>query len=565
MGLISKDKKKKTNLSGRAMPGKPSSGGGETSNLRPKYVEKLAPCMEGCPGGTRIRDVLTTIAQTEKKGRTWDESYTQAWHIITEKNPLPAVCGRVCPHPCESNCNRAKKDGAVAINNVERFIGDYGIAKGLKPVRLSDEKRPEKIAVIGAGPAGLSAAYHLAIRGYSVTVFEAFSKGGGMLRYGIPAYRLPRNVLDSEIQRIADLGVEFKYNTIIGKDIVYDKLASEYSSVFVGIGAHKGRELGVEGEDAANVFTGVGFLNLVNSGKPVDVGDKVVVIGGGDTAIDAARIAKRIGAKEVTLLYRRTREEMPAIDEEVGETLEEGIRIEYLVAPAAVIRDGDRATGLKCIRMELGEPDSSGRRRPVPVKGSEFVVEATTIIPAISQEPEFAGLEALHEGKDWVRTDDEFRTPVEKAYSGGDDLKLGLVTIAIAQGRQAAEAIDRHLKGINKPPKVEMPVIKYDKMLLDFYQPAERHEKTKIPVSERFGALDIEIAKTLSEAEIQAEAQRCMSCGMCMECENCWKYCQDNAVIRPSAPGEKFAFKLEFCQGCKKCAENCPCGYIDML
>jgi len=564
MALLKKKKKKK--LGGRSMPGQGAKGGsGETSNLRPKYVEKMPPCMDGCPGGTKIRDVLTTIAQAEKKGRTWDESYTQAWNIILEKNPLPAVCGRVCPHPCEEACNRSKKEGAVAINNVERFIGDYGIEKGLKPAMVSEEKRSEKMAVIGAGPAGLACAYHLAIRGYPVTVFEAFSKGGGMLRYGIPAYRLPRDVLDAEIKRIADLGVTFKYDTVVGKDFPYAALAKDYKAVFVGIGAHKGRELGVEGEDAVNVFTGVGFLNMVNSGKPVELGDRVVVIGGGDTAIDAARISKRLGAKEVTIVYRRTRTEMPAIEEEIEGALEEGVKIEDLVAPAEVVREGDRAVALKCIRMELGEPDESGRRRPVPVEGSEFVVDATAVIPAISQEPEFDGFDDFHEGRDWIKTDGEFKTPVEQAYAGGDALKLGLVTIAIAQGRQAAEAIDRHARGVNPPPAEEMPIIKYDKMLLDWYEPAERHEESQIPVSERFGALDIEIAKTLSEDEIKAEVQRCMSCGMCMECENCWKYCQDNAVIRPTEPDEKFAFKLEFCQGCKKCAENCPCGYIDML
>jgi NADPH-dependent glutamate synthase beta subunit-like oxidoreductase len=429
---------------------------------------------------------------------------------------------------------------------------------------LSEEKREEKMAVIGAGPAGLSAAYHLALRGYPVTVYEAFSKGGGMLRYGIPAYRLPRDVLDKEIQRIADLGVEFKYDTVIGKDVPYDDLADEYEAVFVAIGAHKGRALGVEGEDAENVYTGVGFLNMVNSGEPVDVGDKVVVIGGGDTAVDAARVSKRLGAEDVTILYRRTREEMPAIDEEIDETLEEGIAIEYLVAPKSIVREGGKAKAIECLRMELGEPDESGRRRPVPIEGSEFVVDATTIIPAISQEPDFQGFDQFHEGRDWIKTNDEFKTPVEKAYAGGDALNLGLVTIAISQGRQAAEAIDRRVRNLNKPPESEMPLIKWDKMLLDFYEPAERHEEGKIPVSERFGALDIEIAKTLSDEEVRAEAARCMSCGMCFECENCWKYCQDNAVIRPSEPGEKFQFKLEFCQGCKKCAENCPCGYIDM-
>jgi len=563
MGLL--QKKKKVDLSGRSMPGQAAKSGGETSSLRPKYVEKMPPCMEGCPGGTRIRDVLTTIAQTEKKGRTWDESYTQAWHIITDRNPLPAVCGRVCPHPCEESCNRAKKEGPVAINNVERFIGDYGIEKGLRPRLLTEEKRPERIAVIGSGPAGLSCAYHLARRGYGVTVFEAFSRGGGMLRYGIPAYRLPRDVLDAEIRRIAEMGVEFRYSTVVGKDLAYESLAADFRAVFVAIGAHRGKDLGVAGEDAENVWTGVGFLNMVNSGRPVDIGDRVLVIGGGDTAIDAARISRRLGAKEVTILYRRTRQEMPAIAEEVDETIAEGVKVDLLVAPTEVLRQGSRAVGLRCIRMELGEPDESGRRRPVPIEGSGFVLEATAIIPAISQEPDFTGFDSFHSGRDWIRTDDEWRTPVEKAYAGGDALKLGLVTIAIAQGRKAAEAIDRHVRGLNPPPAGEMPLIKYDKMLLDWYQGAERHEGRKIAASERLGALDIEVARTLSEDEIKAEVARCMSCGMCMECENCWKYCQDNAVIRPSSPAEKFAFKLEFCQGCKKCAENCPCGYVDML
>jgi NADPH-dependent glutamate synthase beta subunit-like oxidoreductase len=322
----------------------------------------------------------------------------------------------------------------------------------------------------------------------------------------------------------------------------------------------------VEGEDAPNVFSGVDFLNRFHHGEQLDLGKDVVaiVVGGGDTAIDAARICKRLGAN-VTVLYRRTLEEMPAIKEEVEEAIAEGIDIQFLAAPTGFKKGDDGLVyAMTAIRMELGEPDESGRRRPVPIEGSEFVVDATTIIPAISQEPDFQGFDQFHEGRDWIKTNDEFKTPVEKAYAGGDALNLGLVTIAISQGRQAAEAIDRRVRNLNKPPESEMPLIKWDKMLLDFYEPAERHEEGKIPVSERFGALDIEIAKTLSDEEVRAEAARCMSCGMCFECENCWKYCQDNAVIRPSEPGEKFQFKLEFCQGCKKCAENCPCGYIDM-
>ncbi|HFB97750.1 MAG TPA: FAD-dependent oxidoreductase, partial [Bryobacterales bacterium] len=370
MGLFKAKKKPKLKVV--------SVGVEEISPLRPRYVEKTAPCIANCPAGTDIRDWLVQVAQYESYGRTREQAYEVAWEKIAEVNPFPAVCGRVCPHPCEDNCNRRLKDGAVSVNALERFIGDFGIEKGLKLKKLTDEKHPEKIAVVGAGPAGLSCAYQLARRGYSVTVFESFPKPGGMLRYGIPKYRLPREVLDAEIQRILDLGVELKTNFTIGKDMPFEELRKQYQAIFVGIGAHEGYRLGVPGEDAPNVLTGTAFLNRVNSGEKVEVGKKVVVIGGGDTAIDAARVSKRLGA-DVTILYRRTRKEMPAIDAEVDGALEEGVKIEFLAAPTEILLGEDgRARGLKCIRMELGEPDSSGRRRPIPKPGTEFEVEADT-------------------------------------------------------------------------------------------------------------------------------------------------------------------------------------------
>jgi len=327
MGLVKKDKKPLGKI--RA----PSTGasGVETSPLRPTHLPKLAPCRTGCPNGTKIREVLLAIAQTEDRGMTYDESYKLAFDILAERNPFPAVCGRVCPHPCEENCNRQYKDGAVAINSVERFIGDYALEHNFPLTKITDEAYPEKIAVIGAGPAGLSCAYQLARRGYKVTVYEAFSKPGGMLRYGIPKYRLPKNVLDKEIQRIVDLGVEIKCNVAIGRDISYETIRNEYDAVFVGIGAHKGKSLGLPGEDAPNVFTGTEFLNRINSGQKIDVGRKVLVVGGGDTAIDDARVSKRLGA-DVTILYRRTRTEMPAIEEEIVGAEEEGVNIVLLVA-----------------------------------------------------------------------------------------------------------------------------------------------------------------------------------------------------------------------------------------
>src|SRR5512136_342050 len=257
--------------------------GVETSPLRPYLLPKLAPCMDRCPQGTEIRRVLMLIAQAQKYERPQEAAFAEAWRILTEKNPLPAVCGRVCPHPCEDACNRKDKDGAVGINSVERFVGDWAIAQGLELSRAGDEKHAEKIAVIGSGPAGLSCAYQLARRGYSVTIFEAFPKAGGMLRYGIPSYRLPRQVLDAEIDRILRLGIQLRTNTSVGKEISLEQVRAGHDAVFVGIGAHQGAQLGCPGEDAPNVLSGVEFLRVANSGNAVQVGEKVIVVGGGDT------------------------------------------------------------------------------------------------------------------------------------------------------------------------------------------------------------------------------------------------------------------------------------------
>ncbi len=536
--------------------------GAEISPLRPRYAPKTPPCAHGCPNGVDIRGWLTTIAQAEAYGRTSEQAYEIAWRMITERNPFPAVCGRVCPHPCESECNRNAKEGGVAINALERFIGDFGIEKRLKLSRLTGEKRPERVAVIGAGPAGLSCAYQLARRGYDVTIFEAFSRPGGMLRYGIPAYRLPRCVLDAEIQRILDLGVELRCGVTVGSDVLLDQLRGAYDAVFAGIGAHKGLKLNVPGEDGAtNVFTGTEFLNIVNRGERVHIGDKVIVIGGGDTAIDAARVSKRLGA-DVTILYRRTRAEMPAIAPEIEGALEEGVNIEFLVAPVEILRANGRATGMRCIRMELGAPDKSGRPRPVPKPGTEFDLDATAVIAAISQEPDFDGLSPLREGKDWIKADEWGATSIDGVYAGGDDVNLGLVTIAISQGRFAAEAIDARFRGVTLDKPAAVQPVKPERMKISWYKEAQKNERTHVPAAER--GLETEVERGLSEAEALAEAKRCMSCGMCMDCETCWMYCTNSCFVK-LPKGEHYRIKLEVCNGCKKCAEECPCGYIDLI
>ena len=560
---VKKTKKKKKKFGGSAFSS--GSKSREQSPLRPKHVEKEPPCRHVCPSGNRIREFLTTIAQAERLSKSTDQAFEEAWEIYTDTSPFPSVCGRVCPHPCESDCNRKEHDGPVNINQIERGIGDFGLQKNLKLKTLSDEKREEKIAVVGGGPGGFSCAYQLARRGYGVTVFEAADKPGGMLRWGIPRYRLPADILDGEIQKILDLGVELKCDTRIGTEISLDDLCAQYKAVFVSIGAEKGLKLRVEGEEADNVLSGVEFLNRIHHGETIDVGDDVIVVGGGDTAIDAARICKRLGAR-VTILYRRTITEMPAIDEEIEETQEEGIKLEYLAAPVGFNTEGNRITSMKCIRMELGEPDDSGRRRPVPIEGSEFEIPASTVIPAISQAPDFTGLESLIEGRDWIKVDEDGQsTKVEGVYAGGDAVSLALVTTAIGQGRRAAEAIDRKLRDEEKPEAQAMPVVRTDRLRLDHHEKSDPAPAAKLSPEERLKGLETEVAVPLSQEQVIKETQRCMSCGYCFDCEKCWLFCQDQAINKPMEKGVIYSFKMENCTGCKKCAEECPCGFIDML
>ncbi len=490
----------------------------------------------------------------------------EAWYIYTNTSPFPSVCGRVCPAPCETGCNRKDLDEAVSINKIERAIGDFGIENNLGLRMLSDEKKPQKVAVVGGGPSGLSCAYQLARRGYGVKVFEATDKAGGMLRWGIPGYRLPETVLDAEIQKILEPGVEIDYGERSAKTSPLDQLESRLRRHLRGLGAQQGISLGIEGEDAPNVFSGVDFLNRFHHGEKLDLGKDVVaiVVGGGDTAIDAARICKRLGAN-VTVLYRRTLEEMPAIKEEMEEAIAEGITIEFLAAPAGFIKD-DRGfiKAMKVIRMELGEPDASGRRRPVPIEGSEYEIPASAIISAVSQQPDFTGFESLIEvpGRDWIKVDDDQRTTEDKIWAGGDVTNLALVTDAVGHGRRAAEDIVRAFTGA---PREEdnRPVVYSDKMQFSHYEKSERQVPSHVGLDKRMD-LDTEVNLGFTAEQLLKESNRCMSCGYCMDCEKCWMYCQDQAIVKPQDHTFPYGWKLENCTGCSKCAEICPCNFIEM-
>ena len=556
-----KVRKKKKSFGARTFSG----GSREQSPLRPRHVERKPPCRAACPSGNRIREFVTTIAQAERLGKSTEQACAEAWEVYTDTSPFPAVCGRVCPAPCETECNRKELEGAISINKIERAIGDYGIEHGLGLKVLSDQKQPQRIAVVGGGPSGFSCAYQLARRGYGVTVFESLEKPGGMLRWGIPGYRLPESVLDAEIQKILDLGVELKCGVKIGKDVSVDELRQSYDAVYIALGAQQGVSLGVDGEDAPNVFAGVDFLSRFHHGEQLNLGKDVVVIvvGGGDTAIDAARICKRLGAN-VTVLYRRTIEEMPAIKEEVEEAMQEGIKIEFLAAPTGFKREGNLVTAMQCIRMELGEPDASGRRRPVPLAGSEFEIPASAIISAISQSPDFGGFEALVDGKNWISVDDQGATRVEGVWAGGDVVALDLVTTAVGHGLRAAEAIVHRFLGTTAEDN-GMEIVLTDRMHLDQYQAAPRLEPAALDVDRRLGGVEVEVNQGFTPEQTLAESQRCLSCGHCFDCEKCWMYCQDQAIDKPMEKGLLYTFKLQNCTGCKKCAEICPCGFIDMV
>ena len=542
---------------------------------RPFYEDKTPPCRAACPAGNDIVAFIQKITQGD---------FERAWELIKEENPFPGICGRVCFHPCESKCNRGRFDEPIAIHALERFVSDF--ASNLnKKVEKIPAKRREKIAIIGSGPAGMSCAYHLAKLHYDVTVFESSSSAGGMLRTGIPSYRLPKDVLDREIANIEALGVTIRTGISFGEDLKLEGF-KDYQAIFIATGAHRSRGLHIPGEKEKGVLSGLDLLRKINLGKKLKLGDKIAIIGGGNTAIDVARSVLRMG-KKATLLYRRSKEEMPAFEEEIREAMEEGVKIRYLVNPIRIQQKDDRKR-LECLRMELGEKDESGRRRPIPIPNSNFFFEADSVIIAAGEEIEVAFLpKGMEKREGIVLTQKDGSTGIKGIFAGGDLTSIQrTVAHAIGSGKKAALAMDCYLKGndseeairqilIGEGPSLsifrylhpgERPmnphVVTFEELNMDYFEPSTRRRESKSPAKKRIKGFG-EVTASFTESIALEEGERCFSCGTCNECENCYVFCPDASVIKKE---EILSHQVDydFCKGCGICFSECPRGAISL-
>jgi heterodisulfide reductase subunit A-like polyferredoxin len=498
-------------------------------------IEKrgVSPCKATCPAHISVQGYVALTAQGK---------YEEALKLIKQENPLPAVCGRVCHHPCERECMRGKFDEPVAIDSIKRFLADLDLKSETRFVPQIIEKRSDKVAIVGSGPAGLSCAYYLAIEGYQVTVFEKLPVLGGMLTVGIPSYRLPRNVINAEIQVISDMGVEFRTGVEIGKDISIGQLRSRgYKAFFMAVGAQECKALGIPGEDLKGVVPGVQYLRDINLGRKVPLGDRVAVIGGGNVAMDTVRSALRSGSGKPFIIYRRSEKEMPANEEEIHECREEGIEIMTLTHPRRIIGENGRVKAVECVKMELGEPDESGRRRPVVIEGSEFIMEVDAVVPAIGQESDWACLteECACRLTDWgtmIVDPLTLQTHDPDIFAGGD-AKTGPATVieAIAAGKQAAISIHRYIRGedLSAGREKERQAIK--EVSTEGYDRVPRARMPVLSAEIRTGNFD-EVRLGLTEEQVRAEAARCLSCGVCSECCQCVDACLAKAIDHNQQP-----------------------------
>ncbi len=520
----------------------------QTGNWRsgemPLYLDRLPPCNNACPAGENTQAWLALAEESDYEG---------AWRKIMEENPFPGTMGRVCYHPCETACNRAQLDEAVGINAVERFLGEEAMKHRWKIEPGADTGK--KVMVVGAGPAGLTAAYHLRRFGHAVTVFEALPKGGGMIRYGIPRYRMPRERLTAEISRIEEMGVEVRYNTRVD-DILATMKEGGFDAVFLATGAQVARRIDIPSSGSAKVLDALEVLSDAELERPTKLRGRIVIYGGGNTAVDVARTAVRLGCPSVKVVVLESREAMPAHHEEIKEGVEEGVDIICLRSIKQV--DGTTVTLEKMI--------DAGERWPQP-SGEFETIEADVVVQAVGQSVELAPLEktpGLTIDNGVLQVNTSMQTGVEGVFAGGDMVPSNrTVTISIGHGKKAARHIDAYLKGTQYVKGEKHEIASYEFLTTWYYSDAPRSQRPRLDIVRRTSGF-AEVVGNLDEESAAYEARRCMSCGNCFECDNCYGVCPDNAITK-LGPGNRFEFKYDYCKGCGICVAECPCGAIKMV
>jgi NADPH-dependent glutamate synthase beta subunit-like oxidoreductase len=515
---------------------------------RAVYVDRLPPCNHACPAGENIQRWLYEAEEG-------DAGYERAWRKLIEDNPFPAIMGRVCYHPCESACNRGQLDEAVGIHGVERFLGDEAIRQGWQP-EVSAAPSGKRVLVVGAGPSGLSAAYHLTRLGHEVTIRDAGPMAGGMMRFGIPKYRLPREVLDAEVQRILDMGVDLELNSKV-ENVVEALTEGAFDALFLAVGAHIGKRAYIPAGEAARIVDAVSMLRSMEGEDPPLLGRRVVVYGGGNTAMDAARTAKRLGAEEAIVVYRRTRDRMPAHDFEVEEAEAEGVMMKWLSTIKQA--DGDK---LVLEKMEL---DETGFPQPT---GEQEELEADSLVLALGQEADLSlldGVPGIEVEDGVVQVGPNMMTGHPGVFAGGDMVPAErTVTVGVGHGKKAARHIDAWLRGFDLAPSPKHELATFDKLNTWYYADAPRTVQPQLELERRRSSFD-EVAGGLDDSNALFEARRCLSCGNCFSCDNCFGVCPDNAVLKMGQPGELYAIDLDYCKGCGLCVAECPSGAIEMV
>lgn len=533
----------------------------------PVYQDRPSPCAVACPLGGAIPLWLELLKK---------EDFDAAWLKLAENNPFPSVTGRVCHHPCEASCHRADFDEKISVKLLERYLGDLALEKGW-PLPAGDASQGQKsqnkrVAVVGAGPAGLSAACSLRRRGYGVDIFEARPKPGGLLRYGIPDYRLPKTILEGELERLLQLGINVHSGSSLDTAEDYSRLRRDYDAIFLAMGARRSQTLAQLANEPDLLYDGLDFLRQVNDGRLPKTGKHVAVIGGGNTAIDAARVARRLGAARVTLVYRRTRSQMPCQDDEIREAAEEGVDFLFLAAPLKVSRQ-DGMQRLICQRMRLGEKDASGRPRPEAVEDAFTPLEVDRIIVATGAAADLSGVGdglggALCIDADSIAVDGGGQTNVKGVFAGGD-LTGGerYVSAAIGDGNKAAQSIDLYLQGLTAEVKVNGEAVTYSEVNTFYFakNPAVRNQT--LPAPQRLHNFN-EVQQGIAPLQAAAEAERCFVCGRCVLCDNCFYYCPDMAIKRITGDPEQglelegYTILEQYCKGCGLCVKECPRGAL---